>query len=610
MSAATDVRGPRTASRRRRTLVELGWALVAALVSVVAAVLALGIGPQDLTARWTVGGDDQILHYTLFTSATQAFPFDGNAALGFPDGFNAFFSAQFDVASALAVSVLALVVRDGTTLLNVFYLGTFATVAVTGYVFFRALRTRPWVAAFSAVLLSLLPYHFLRIGFGHAFLANYWAIPLLGVMVLMVAGPRTDPLRAWSERGATRRSRVLRSVVPGVVLGLLVASTGGYYYVFAVLVLGATWAVSTAAGLLSRERLRVLAVSSVPILALGVFVGLSLLLLSLDFGERYSPYFTSRTVGESEAYAGKLVLLGLPWSGTGLPQGYGLLNTYAGQSGVAPTTEPPGFSILASVALLITLVALPITALGGGRALRATAVGRFFSDARVRVLAVATLAALLFYTVTGLGVVVSLVAGPTIRAWARMSIVIAVLVLGVLALLLDRITARGGVRILVAALLAAVAVVDQLAGVSAAVPIAPTDDSEMRSFVSEADAQLDDGCGVVELPLKSFPDSGRIGALADYDEALPYLATEEGRLRWSYGAVEGTYGWDVWGDVDDPAEFADAVAGSGACAVYVDTAGYTDDPDGWRAYVEAATGDVEPEVASASGRWLLFTTRR
>jgi hypothetical protein len=42
----------------------------------------------------------------------------------------------------------------------------------------------------------------------------------------------------------------------------------------------------------------------------------------------------------------------------------------------------------------------------------------------------------------------------------------------------------------------------------------------------------------------------------------------------------------------------------------VDTAGYTDDPDGWRAYVEAATGDVEPEVASVSGRWLLFTTRR
>lgn len=594
----------------RRAAVEAAWAVAAALVSVLGAVLAMRLRPGELFLRWQIGGDDQILHYTLFTSATQAFSFDGNPALGFPDGFNAFFSAQIDVSSAFVISVLALVVRDGILLLNVFYLLTFAAVALTGYLFFRTLRTRPSVAAFVAVLLSLLPYHFLRISSGHAFLANYWAIPLVGIMVLMVAGPRTDPFRAWAQRGRTRRSRILRSVAPGVVLALLVASTGGYYYVFAVLILGTTWAVSTVAGVLSRERLGVLAVSSIPVLALVAFVGLSLFFFSLDFGDRHSPYFTTRIVGESEIYAGKLILLGLPWAGSGLPFASDLLASYVRQSGVMPTTEPPGLSVLASLALLVTLLALPITAISGGRAITATAVGRFFSDARVRILAVATLVALLFYTVTGLGIVVSLVAGPTIRAWSRVSIVIAVLVLGVLALLLDRITAKFAARKVVVAVLAVVAVMDQVSGAVAAVPTGPTSDTEMHAFVARADELLDDGCGVVELPLKSFPDSGKIGALADYDEALPYLATEDGHLRWSYGAVKGTVGWDVWGDVDDPASFARAVAASGACAIYVDTAGFTNDPDGWRADVLAATGDGEPEVTSSSGRWMLFTVPR
>lgn len=607
MRETAEVRHP---TLLRRAAVEAAWAVMAALVSVLGAVLALRIRPDALFLRWQIGGDDQILHYTLFTSATQAFPFEGNPALGFPDGFNAYFSAQIDLSSALVISVLALVVRDGIALLNVFYLLTFAAVALTGYLFFRTLRTRPWVAAFVAVLLSLLPYHFFRISAGHAFLANYWAIPLVGVMVLMVAGPSTDPFRAWAQRGRTRLSRILRSVVPGVVLGLLVASTGGYYYVFAVLILGATWAVSTVAGLLSRERLVVLAVSSIPVLALAAFVGLSLFFFSLDFGERHSPYFTTRTVGESESYAGKLILLGLPWAGSGLPFASAVLASYVRQSGVIPTTEPPGLSVLASLALLVTLIALPVTVIAGRRAITATAVGRFFSDARVRILAVATLVSLLFYAATGLGVVVSLVAGPTIRAWSRVSIVIAVLVLGVLALLLERITAKFAARQVVVAVLAVIAVLDQVSGVAATIPIAPTPDTEMRALVARADELLDDGCGVVELPLKSFPDSGKIGKLADYDEALPYLATEDGHLRWSYGAVKGTSGWDVWGDVDDPASFAQAVAASGACAIYVDTAGYTNDPDGWRADVQAATGDNDPEVRSSSGRWMLFAVPR
>ncbi|MDY0911425.1 hypothetical protein [Rathayibacter festucae] len=585
---------------------EAAWAAGAAVISVVAALLALRVSPSDLGQRWQIGGDDQILHYTLFTSATQVFPFANNEALGFPDGFNAFFSAQFDVSSAIAASLLALVIHDGVLLLNVFYLLTFAGVAVTGYAFFRALQVRPWVAALAAIVFSLAPYHFLRIAAGHAFLANYWAIPLIGILLLMVAGPRTDPFHSWRSSAPTRLRRLIRTVVPAAVLGLLVASTGGYYYVFGVIVVGGVWGVATVGRLLARVRLRELILPTVPLLALVVLVGVELVLLGLGYGERYRPYFETRVVAESEFYAGKLVLLLLPWAGSALPKAQGLLARYTTETGVLQTTEPPGFSIIGTVGLLLILGGSLVLLLGAQSGRRGS-VGVLAGTPRFRLLATATYWTLAFYAVTGLGVVVSLIAGPTIRAWSRLSIVLLLLCIAAVALALEHLTSRARLRVIAAVVISAVVVVDQLIGVSGAVPLRPSDDAEMRRFVASADALLDDGCGVVQLPLKSFPDSGRIGELSDYDEALPYLVTEDGDLEWSYGSVAGTYGWDVWASVDRPAEFEQAVERTGACAVYVDTAGYTEDPEGWEPFVEAATGSSEPAVSSSSGRWLLYT---
>lgn len=596
-----------TADPRRRLVVEVAWALGAALMSTLVAALALGVTASSISQRWRIGTDDQILHYTLFTSATQSFPFATNENLGFPHGFNAFFSAQFDVSSALVVSVLTLLIDDGFVLLNVFYLLTFAGAALTGYLFFRALRVRPWVSGFCAVVFSLAPYHFLRVGAGHAFLANYWAIPLIGILVLVVAGERTDPFRSWAARATTRRGRWLRRGLPVVGLALAVASSGGYYYVFGVIVVGGVWLLASLGHVLSRRPIRELAWPAASILTLGVVVGIELLVLSLGFGERYEPYFQGRSYAESEMYAGRLLPLLLPSQGTGLPWLGRLTTIYNHGSVTSTTTEPPGLPFVASIAFAALIVALPLLALAGGSRLRATAVGRLVADDRVRVLAAATLWSLLFYAVTGLGIAVAVVAGPTIRAWSRLSIVLALLALGLVALVLDRVTARFGLRWIVPAVLAVVVLFDQVLGVARATPIQPTDDAEISAFVAEADKRLPDGCGVVELPIKSFPDSGRMGDMGDYDQALPYLYTPAGDLKWSYGSIGGTRGWDFWGSVTDPGTFAAAVRSSHTCAVYVDTAGYSKAKNTWRPSVAAVTDNrIEPIVTSSSGRLLLF----
>ena len=597
------------AARPSRLLLELGWAVLAAAVSTVAAALALRVTPSSMSERWQAGGDDQILHYLLFRSATQSFPFAENGALGFPDGFNAFFTAQFDVASALLAAGLALVIHDGFVLLNVFHLLTFALVALTGYAFFRALRTPPWTAALVAVVFSLAPYHFLRLGAGHAFLANYWAIPLLGILVLAAAGERTDPFRAWIARGAGRRSRLLRAAVPVLVLPLLIASSGGYYYVFSLLVLGGTWLLGMLAALASGTRARAALLRALPLLALAGLVGVELLLLGGGYGERTARYFESRGPGESETFAGKILTLFLPWQGTELPKIGALTNMYENATAVAEATEPPGMPVIGIAGLCVLLLALPLVALAGGRALRATALGRLVSDERIRVMATATLWTLLFYVITGFGMAVAVFASTTVRAWSRLSIVLVLFALGAVAVVLSRVRGRI-LRPGVVAVVVVVVIADQLAGVARFVPLQPTEDVEMSALVDEAETALPDGCGVVQLPVKSFPDSGRIGAMADYDEALPYLYTEDGQLEWSYGSIRGTTGFEVFGEAGTPGAFAAAVESSGACAIYVDTAAYTEQAGAWQDDVLAASGSLDPIAASTSGRWLVFAVPR
>jgi len=184
--------------------------------------------------------------------------------------------------------------------------------------------------------------------------------------------------------------------------------------------------------------------------------------------------------------------------------------------------------------------------------------------------------------------------------------VLALLALGVAAMAFEALVRRTAVRAVVLALVAVVAVVDQLGGVDAALPIDAVPDTALREFAADVDDALPADCGIVQLPLKDFPETGAIGAMGDYDESLPYIYSSRDDLRWSYGAVVGTLGAEGWNDATTPAAFRNEVDDSGACAVLVDTAAYTEDVGGWRAFVDAVADADEPALDSTDGRYELF----
>lgn len=598
-------------SSRRRVLIELGRTALTAVIATVLGVLALRITPTDLAQRWTAGGNDQILHYTIFGSAQDVFPYFPNAQLGFPASQNLLFSPLFDPWSALFVALIGPFVPNGVWVLNLYYVAGFAGIGATAYLFFRALRVRPAIATVFGVIGAVLPYHFVRIDYGHPFLANYWSVPLIGILVLVVAGPATDPVaRLVSGVSSPGRRRIVTAALL-VALTAGVAWTVSYYYVFGAIVLGATWAVSVVVVLLGRRPLRSLAWPTFTLGSLGALIVVQIGVLSLDFDERYTQYFSGRTPQESEYYGGKLQQLLLPSTTSGVPFLRDLATDYQAQTQILVSGENPATGVVAAAAIVLVLAVILLRMFAGSSLRRREgqpAVLRFLDDPRVGALSVAFVFALLFFIVGGLGTMLAYYVSPEIRVWSRLAIVIDFLALGVAAILIDMLAKRMRALVPVLALVSVVAAVDQLAGVNSTIPLVPTEDAVLRQFTAAMDEQLPVGCGVAQLPFKGFPETGPIGGMGDYDEGLPYVYSTDDDLRFSYGAVRGTRAGDEWNAATTPEGFATEFRDAGACAILVDTAAYPDDPQVWTALVGSVTDASSPELTSEDPeqRYLLF----
>lgn len=595
---------------RPRWIAEAGYSLGAGAISTVFAWIAWGLSPATMSMRWGMGGGDQVLHYGIFSSAAQVFPFVPNPALGFPQAQNLFFAPLFDLWSALFVWVASWFTHDGVLILNSYNLLSFLSVGITAYFFFRMLGLRPMPSVLWGVVFSTLPHHFFQIALGHPFLGNYWAVPLIGILALMITGTGSSTFTRWAAAGATPRRQVLRRLLPIVSLSLLVGLTQSYYFVFGAIILGGLWLFVVVGSLVRRRRLRALLWPTVTLGVLAVVVVLQLALLSLNFADRYEKYFGSRTVGESEIYGGKITLLLLPWDGTGIPLLGRLASKYREGSLIAQTSEGPYSSLIAVVAIVVAMtIILSLLAVGGRwGSSHSRPIVAVLRDRRLNVLLFGFLWSLLFFVLAGLGPVFAFIVSPEIRAWSRISIVVYLFAIAVLALIADQLL-KGRKRYIAAAILAILVVVDQGVGVSKSFPLAATADAPTRDFSAQMSDILDPGCGIVQLPLHAFPEAGAVGDMGDYDPFLPYMYAD-GDLRFSYGAVRGTTAGDFWGSTTS-GNFASSVTESRACAILVDTYAYTENPNGWYQLVSTLVDDpAVPDLTSSNGRYILYQLDR
>jgi phosphoglycerol transferase len=586
---------------------DFGWALGAVILTSLSMVSIMRLWRANLWMPFTLGGDAPyyltvikgvLVHGWWLENPDLGAPF-GQQLYDFPflahDGFH-----------LVLIKLLGLFSSDPVFVANLFFFLSFPLVALTSFLVLRQLGISATAAMVCSVIYALAPYHFLR-DHQHLNLAAYYSIPLGAYLVLSIlsgkrlfarrtsAGPR---VLAWASS---------RSLIT-LALCLLVASASSTYYaVFAILLLIAAMMLV----FVTRRDVRALFEGGAVLGLIFSFLALALL-PHLIYWYVNGPNLAvaHRLPYESENYGLVLTKMLLPVPGHQIEALSAFAERYLQATPLI--TEFAPYQSLGFIAAF-GFVWLLLVALAGCLSPR-WGIGDFRQRQLHRRLAAVTVIAFLIGTTGGFSSLFAWLVSPQIRAWERISIFISFFALAAVALLLDalqeRVGLRGGRPVLAEALLLSVLMIGlfDLSNERFA-PNYETAQNEYTSdarFVEAIDSELPPQAQVFQLPYIPFPEYYQPGLeMGIYEPLRPYLHSND--LRWSYGAVQGRPSADWQVDVaDKPTEvLLDTVSDKGFDGIYIDRFGYPDRA----AKLESELGellDVEPLV-SPDGRKSFFS---
>ena len=187
----------------------------------------------------------------------------------------------------------------------------------------------------------------------------------------------------------------------------------------------------------------------------------------------------------------------------------------------------------------------------------------------------------MFYLASGLSLIFAYSIDSSFRTWNRLSIVIITFALLAIAIQVNRITSK---KFMSAIVLMAIAVFTQLTPLKNAGITAEPDKTSIASFTSlETVAnliqeKLPDGCSILQLPIMTFPEGGRVGGVGNGEHLWLPLLTHG--FKWSYGAPKGSKAGDYWKEFvgADPALAIQRARELGFCAVLINLNGFTSEP--------------------------------
>jgi len=574
---------------------DLAWALATAVVATLVAIVDLKLWRIDPHVPiFDITGDGAYYLATVKDVVENGW-FWHNPDLAAPFGQTNFdFAAPFgDVAHFVIVKALGIVLGDPVVVFNAFFLICFPLIAAIAYAVLRDLGAGRAPALVAAVLFVFVPYHLAR-NETHLFLTSYYAIPLAVWLVVTLAEGR----RLLDRARAARRRTLL---VVGVCL--VVGAASNYYAVFALLLLVTVVPVAALA-----RRSRAIALQGAAVTAL----------VAASFALWHSPAIiyplvhganegvAKRQPSDSETFGLKLTYMVIP-----RPEHRIGFMAQRGKAYLANTTQrgegfDPSLGIVATVGFAAALLVLLTTGLGGGGAASPR-------RSQIATAGAVALSSFLVGTVGGVSALIAFEISPQVRAWNRLSLVIAFAALLAIALLLTSLSERMRARGRPAWALTAVVALVGLAGLydqtsPSDTPSYPAIKASWKvdaDFVSAIEQRLPGEAKILQLPYMSYPENGQLNAISDYGLFKGYFHSD--RLRWSYGAIEGRpTDWLANHRALTPAQLAAAATAAGFSGVYLDTYGY---PGNGASETAAAIGQVagaDPPLVSADQRLQFF----
>jgi phosphoglycerol transferase len=498
--------------------------------------------------------------------------FSTNPNLGAPFDQELFdFPVSLDNLNLVGLKVLGTVTGSVGATVNIFFVLTFAAVAVSMLLVLRALGVSRAVAAVVALLYTFLPYHFAR-GVPHLFLSAYWVVPLASYLVLRTASAR-PPFTTERDDGSGWRVRLWnRSGVLWLLACVAIASSGAYYAAFTAMFL----VILAVVDFIARRRTRVVASAGIALAAILLVAVVNLapnLVYMVVHGQ--DSEVVRRNPSETEFNGLKVSQLVLPIEQHRIQA---LADVQAKSTKSTPTRSERGqqLGIIGAIGFVGLLVVL-LVAIRRDRRDRAPDSEPAGdeqpepppADALLS-MGVLTVAGILLATISGFSILVFGVGVRELRSWNRISVFLAFFAFTAVAYALDwlrrRLPDRTWTRPVVAVGLALVLLIGILDQVSPAVipDYAPTQArwNSDEAFVARVERALPDGASVFELPYRAFPEAPKVGNLGPYDLVRPYLHSDS--LKWGWGGMLGREAdWQVSTAELPAAEMLDRLAAVG-----------------------------------------------
>ena len=591
---------------RWRTL--LCEAAVVALATVAVVAIHLRLWRAAWREPW-VRGSDADFYLMLARSLGEHGSYLHNANLGWPFGQDlSDLPHGSDNLHLLGLRVLATVTGGPGSAVNLFFILTFATVAFTSHVVLRKLGLSRTASGVGAFVYAFAPYHFLR-GEGHLLLSGYEMVPI-GVLLALVLFDEPVPLlRADRRRGLDLRKRRTWLVV---VAAILLASTGPYYFVFSMMLIATAAVFHALSGGRWRPLLSAAIIIAIGVVAFAINVSPSLL-NDLEHGRNTA--VADRSPFETEVYGLKIFQLFVPREGHRIDLLRRASDRTLGTEAFFQSESGQQLGILGALALVAILIV-------AGRRLAGRRSQFRFDDPHELVvsrLGILTITCLLIGASGGISFLISAAGLREIRAWNRISIVIAFFTVIVLAMGID----RGGAWLrrrwasrrpglarwaprLVATLVVLVAFADQGGNDTPPYQAAHAKYVSDSEFFATVHDRLGDGAAVFNLPYQPFPEAPPRGQIGEFDEAVGFIF--QPTLNWSFGAMRGRVpDYPKVLETQPVDQWMKAIAAIGFTGIVLDRAGYTEaERTALEAQIEALAG---PPTVSADGRYSFYDLR-
>ena len=591
--------------RRRLALAEevVTWRDVAgAVAAVVGALLAAGWSLQLWHAHLHVPlayGSDALNGQMFINSVVHGGWIWNFHGMGAPFGAEQYdFPVGTDDLNFLTMKVMSIVTSDSGKVMNLFFLFTFVTAALSSYIVLRWLGVSIIVAVVASILFADAPYHLFR-SEAHLLLSSYPSIPMGTYLILNVLDGG-GLLRARAARGGPRRWLTGRNLFM-VIVCVAIGSLGIYYAVFTALLVGAAGVIAPFA----HRSWRPLAEAAVVCALIGATTFVNDLPAASYRGQHGTDaQVAHRIPAESELYALKLAEMVLPVPGDRIGSLARIRYKYDSTTPIPSEDAQQSLGLEVSLALLWMFLLALATVAGfrGGPGLR-----------RQRQLAFAAVSAFLIGTLGGVSALIGYLVTTQIRGWDRISIFIDFFAVAALALGVDAVRrkARGRARYAWGAGL----VVLLLFGIfdQSSTGVIPPYAANDKAYGSDAKFTLamqhvvPPGSTIFELPYVPYPENPPFNRMVDYDLARPWVHTTTG-LRFSYGAMKGRpQDWAADANGLPVPTLVDGLVAAGFSGIYVDRFGYADGAAALTAELRHVLG-VAP-IESQDDRLLFFDLR-